>query len=439
MAVSERPSGRARVLIVGSGAREHALAWALSRSPSVGRIYCAPGNPGIGALATLLPVSASDVAGLVAGATDLAVDLVVVGPEAPLVGGLVDALAQRGVEAAGPSRAGAALEGSKAFAKTVMAEASIPTAPYRLFESAGEAAEYVSRAPLPLVVKADGPAAGKGVSVCASREAALDAVDAAIRRRVFGPAGDRILIEECLEGEEVSVLALTDGRQVCVLPPAQDHKRLLDGDAGPNTGGMGAVAPSPALSQSELDVVRRTILEPAIGAMAQRGTPYRGVIYAGLMRGPAGICVLEFNCRFGDPEAQVLLPLLESDLYELLAGTASGCLDNVAPRWSGGVALGVTLAAAGYPNTPELGAPIAIRDDLPDDILLFHGGTGRDASGRLVVAGGRVATVVARADNVAEARARCLPPPVTFEGMQYRRDIGARALNAQAGVELAMT
>jgi len=422
--------GGARVLVVGGGAREHALVWKLAASPHVGALACAPGNPGIAELATVLPVAADDVAGLIAAARDWAADLVVIGPEAALAAGLADALTAVGIAVAGPTRRAARLESSKAFAKEVMSAAGVPTAAYRAFTAAPAAEAYVRGAALPLVVKADGLAAGKGVVVCTTRAEALAAVRAALRDRVFGAAGDRVVIEECLRGEEVSVLALAVGRQVMPLLPAQDHKRLLDGDLGPNTGGMGAVAPSAVLTAAELQEVRRTILEPTLAVLADQGIAYRGVLYAGLMRTAQGLRVLEFNCRFGDPEAQVLLPLLATDLYELLAGCAAGELPSGPLRWHAGAAAGVTLAAPGYPDAPRLGEPITFDPTIPDGVTVFHGGVGRDAAGGLVTAGGRVATVVGRGATVAEALARCLPPPLRFPDMHYRRDIGAHAHSA---------
>lgn len=421
--------GGVRVLIVGSGAREHALAWGLARSTSVARVYCAPGNPGIAAVASLVPVASDDLDLLVDVAVEKRIDLVVVGPEAPLVAGLVDRMSTRGILCVGPTAGAAALEGSKVFAKRMMSRAGIPTASYKEFTSADEAEGYVSGAPIPLVIKADGLAAGKGVTVCATRGEALAAVDAAMRRGEFGEAGARIVVEECLVGEEVSLLALTDGEEIALLVPAQDHKRLLDGDQGPNTGGMGAIAPSPALSPSEMDAVRRTIIAPILRVMRENGTPFRGVLYAGLMRTERGLQVLEFNCRFGDPEAQAVIPLLKSDLYEALRACAVGGVGELTLEWHPQTCLAVTLADAGYPAATQRGAVIAV-DAERDDVLLFYGATTRGDDGQgapLVTAGGRVMTVVARGDSLEEARARLFPPPVHFAGMHYRTDIGARA------------
>lgn len=424
----------ARVLIVGSGAREHALAWTLARSPEVTHIYCAPGNAGSADVATLLPIAATDIPALVKAAEGLAITLVVVGPEVPLALGLVDALDEAGIAAFGPTKGAAQIESSKIFAKRLMEEAGIPTPAYRVFDNARQAATYVGTVALPVVIKADGLAAGKGVFVCATRAEALDAINTILEQRHFGDAGARVLVEQCLVGEEVSLLVLTDGHDVLPLLPARDYKRLADGDQGPNTGGMGCVAPAiDVLPIAEIEHALRTIVRPALRGLRAHGYPFRGALYVGLMRTVHGLQVLEFNARLGDPETQTLLPLLTSNLYPILLACAAGTLAHHRAThaatdltWSTDTAVCMVLAAHGYPHTVRTGDPIA---SLPTaaDALVFHGGTARAPDGRVVTAGGRVLSVVGRGPTRAAARAACaaLARTISFEGMQYRTDIGS--------------
>ncbi|MDI3280840.1 MAG: phosphoribosylamine--glycine ligase, partial [Bacillota bacterium] len=347
-----------RVLVVGGGGREHALVRSLSASPQVEALYAAPGNAGMAEVATCLPVRADDVEGLAALVERERIDLTVVGPEVPLVAGLADRLRQQGRAVFGPTAAAAAIEGSKALAKEFMSRHHIPTASYRTFQDPAAAREYAERAPLPLVVKADGLAAGKGVTVATTREEARHALRAAMEERIFGEAGARVVIEEFLPGREVSVFAVSDGERYLLLPAARDHKRALDGDQGPNTGGMGAYAPVPDLDAAALERIEREIIAPTLQGLAAEGRPFVGVLYAGLMLTPEGPKVVEFNCRLGDPETQVVLPLLVGDTAELFWRAATGQLAGYQVRWSTGFAVTVVLASGGYPGPYETGLPI---------------------------------------------------------------------------------
>jgi len=415
------------VLVVGGGGREHALCWVLAKTA---RVFCAPGNPGTAAVATNLPSGASDYPGLRAALKTHSIDLTVIGPEAPLAAGLADVLRAAGHHVFGPSAAAARIEASKAFAKALMHEAGVPTAASRTFTREMDALAHLATHPEPLVVKASGLAAGKGAVVCATRDEASDAVEAMFGGR-FGDAGREVVIEEFLEGEELSVFALTDGEHVALLPSAQDHKRLLEGDAGPNTGGMGAYAPVSMATPALLDRVEREILLPTLGAMAQRGCPYQGVLYAGLMVAADGApSVVEFNCRFGDPEAQVVLPVADADLSALLWTIAAGEPWNLPSRIAARrAAVTTVLAASGYPDAPRKGAAIGIPDDLGPDAVLFHAGTA-DADGTLRTAGGRVLCATGLGATVERAAevSRSLAERVTFEGRQFRRDIAWREI-----------
>lgn len=417
-----------RILIVGGGGREHALAWALRRERPEAVIYCAPGNPGTASLADNLPIPVSDIDRLVSAAAERAVDLVVVGPEGPLAAGIVDRLGEAGVDAFGPTAAAARLEASKAFSKEMMTRAGVPTARHRTFQRSAEARAYIRTHAEPLVVKASGLAAGKGAIVCATRAEAEDAVHAMLDEASFGAAGATVVVESFLEGEELSVLAVTDGAALELLPVSQDHKRLHEGDRGPNTGGMGAYSPVSIATPALLDRVRETVLAPTLHAMAREGAPYRGVLYAGLMVDGAGApSVVEFNCRLGDPEAQVVLPLVTGGLVEAFHRVARG----EAPSPIGvsrAASVTTVLAAEGYPAAPVKGDAITIPGDLPENVTVFHAGTRRDEAGRLTVAGGRVLNVTAVASSFAEAqrRSRLGADAVSFRGKHYRRDIGWR-------------
>jgi len=415
---------RLSALILGSGAREHALAWKISRSPQLKALFCAPGNPGTARVATNVPVPADDAGEILAWIRAHPIDLVIVGPEAPLVRGVADALSAASIPVFGPSAAAAALEGSKAFAKEVMAQAGVPTANARVFTSVDEAESYVRRQ-RQVVVKADGLAAGKGVVVAREPDQAIAAVRSLAQ---LGDAAKRLLIEEVLEGEELSVIALCDGERFALLPPAQDHKRLRDGDAGPNTGGMGAYAPAPFLGEEGLRRVGAQIIRPILEEMRRRGTPFRGALYAGLMLTDSGPKVLEFNCRLGDPEAQVLMMQLREDLLPLLMSCAQGELRPRELEWETGTSVCVVLASEGYPEAPKTGFPISGLEPQPENIEVFHAGT-RLQGGQLVTSAGRVLSVCARRATLGEARKAVYSAieGIRFRGMHYRRDIGMRA------------
>ncbi len=423
-----------RVLVVGSGAREHALCWSLAASPLVKTVRCAPGNAGIARDAELVPIAAEAIDELVGYARAERVDLVVVGPERPLVLGLVDRLAEAGVRAVGPSAAAARLEGSKAFAKALCARYGIPTAAFRVFEASEQAAAraFIEKHGAPVVVKADGLAAGKGVTVAATVEEAVAAVEAAFGG-AFGEAGARVVIEEFLEGEEASLFALCDGRDALLLGTAQDHKRAFDGDRGPNTGGMGACSPAPPLTPAMVERVMAEIVRPTLAAMAAEGTPFRGILYAGLMIGADGPKLVEFNVRMGDPECQVVLPRLMTDLGQLLLGAADGMLGRMSARLYPTHALGVVLATRGYPGPVERGSELRGLEaaEATEGVLLFHAATRREG-GRWLADGGRVLTVVGTGTSLAEARQRAYAAVDRIDWPEgyCRRDIGARALAA---------
>ncbi|MCL5995462.1 MAG: phosphoribosylamine--glycine ligase [Chloroflexi bacterium] len=435
----------AKVLLIGSGGREHALAWALARSPQVGHVYVAPGNAGTafdqGAPTSNVDIQAGDTAALLAFARDQGIALTVVGPEAPLAAGVVDAFQAAGLRIFGPTCAAAQLEASKAFSKTFMREHGIPTAAHVAFADYASAVTYLQAASstghTSFVVKADGLAAGKGVIVCDDIDAATAALKRTMLDREFGAAGNTVIIEERLSGPEVSVLAFSDGRSVLVMPSARDHKRIFDNDEGPNTGGMGAYAPIPGIDAEWVERVRRTVLQPTIDGMAARGTPYVGVLYAGLMLTADGPKTLEFNCRFGDPETQVILPLLDqaagrdapASLFEIMLACAQGQLDQVAPRvqWRPGACATVVLAARGYPGAYPKGLPITGLDEAArlDDVVVFHAGSALK-DGQPVTAGGRVLAVSALGNDLPAAlrRAYSAVECIHFDGMHYRKDIG---------------
>ncbi|WP_027717808.1 phosphoribosylamine--glycine ligase [Desulfovirgula thermocuniculi] len=421
-----------KVLVVGGGGREHALVWKIAQSPRVKEIFCAPGNAGIASLARCVPIGAEDVRGLVEFARREKIDLTVVGPEAPLTLGIVDEFSAAGLAIFGPSARAAAIEGSKVFAKQLMAKYGIPTAGFAVFDDHAAARRYISEKGAPIVVKADGLAAGKGAVVCRTVEEALSAVEEIMVKGVFGEAGRRVVVEEFLEGEEASVLAFTDGETVIPMLPAQDHKQVYDGDRGPNTGGMGAYAPAPVCTPEVMRAVEEQILRPTVRAMAREGRPYRGVLYAGLMITPQGPKVLEFNARFGDPEAQPLLMLMASDLVEVMEAVLGGRLAETQVRWHEGAAVCVVLASGGYPGPYRKGFPISGLEEAASrhpGVVVFHAGTAL-AEGRVVTAGGRVLGVTARAESIeaAIAGAYAAVGEISFEGMHYRRDIGQKAL-----------
>lgn len=408
-----------KVLLVGGGGREHALAWALARSGRVDELVVAPGNPGVAEIARCAPVAADDVDGLVALAASMEASLVVVGPEAPLVAGLVDRLAARGIRAFGPTAAAAQLEGSKGFLKDLCARHGIPTADYRRFTDADAAAAYLREHGAPVVVKADGLAAGKGVTVAASVDEAVAAVDAALREGRFGEAGRSVVVEDFLVGPEMSLFAISDGTTARFFATAMDYKRLGDGGVGPNTGGMGAITPHPLATPELVARVMATIIQPTVDAMRAEGAPFHGVLYAGLMLTERGPMLLEYNARFGDPECQALMVGLDDELVALLT-------EARAPRWLPGHVACVVVAAPGYPDRPRTGDAITAPLEAADAVV-FHAGTRRDAEGVLRSSGGRVLNVVARGATLEEATARAYArvAEVAWPGAQYRRDVGA--------------
>lgn len=426
-----------RLLIVGGGGREHALCWALRRENPESELYCAPGNPGTAELGQNLDIGADDLDRMADAADMYGIDLTVVGPEAPLAAGLADRLRAEGRAVFGPSAAAAQIEASKAFAKEVMASAGVRTAASRAFTDLRAALGFIDTHPEPLVVKASGLAGGKGAIVCTTRREATQAVRAMLERREFGAAGQTVVIEAYLEGEEISVMALTDGRDLELLPVAQDHKRLLEGDQGPNTGGMGAYSPVALASPGLLERVKRDILLPTLEQLQRLRTPFAGVLYAGLMVDAAGLpWVVEFNCRLGDPEAQVVLPLVAGGLTDCLSRVAHGeTPTRLSP--SRGAAVTTVLAAKGYPDAPEKGAPILLPDSLPDGVTVFHAGTVRGSDHVLRVNGGRVLTVTGVAAAFPEAQhLSCqVAESVQFEGKAFRRDIGWR----EAARQLALS
>jgi phosphoribosylamine--glycine ligase len=424
-----------RVLVAGAGGREHALVWRLARDPGVTAIFCAPGNPGIAAIAELLPVASLDPGALLALAERAAIDLTVIGPELPLDRGVVDLFRAAGRRVLGPPRAAAQLECSKVFAKGFMARHGIPTARYRVCESAADARAVVAAGELgfPVVLKADGLAAGKGVVVAGHAADAEAAIRAAMEEEQFGAAGARLVVEECLVGPEVSFFALCDGTRAIPITSAQDHKRIFDNDEGPNTGGMGAFAPSPLMDVSTQAAVMRDVIDPVLRGMRAEGTEYRGFLYAGLMMTCAGPKVIEYNVRFGDPEAQAVMPLIDGELLPLLAAAADGDLGDRLVALKSGVSVGVVLASAGYPGPVTSGVPITglFQASQVPGVTIFHSGTAM-ADKRIVTAGGRVLTVVGTGNDYEDAITRAYQgvSAISFEGMQYRRDIGAKALNS---------
>lgn len=417
-----------RVLIIGSGGREHALAWKLKASPQVAEVFVAPGNDGMRPLVEILP--ARDEAAWIAAAHEHRIDLVVVGPEDPLVEGLADALRAEGFAVFGPSANAARLEGDKDFAKAFMNDAGIPTASSESFGDLDAALQWLRKHPGPRVVKATGLAAGKGVSVCESSEEVEAALRAMLQERVFGEAGAKVLLEERLVGPEISVFVVLDGERAAWFAASRDHKRLLDGDRGPNTGGMGAFTPVKDADDALMQTVLREVLEPSLAELRRRELDYRGLLYIGLMLTSEGPKVLEYNCRFGDPETQVVLPSYPGDLFELLDGAARGKLPVQGPLPLEGSALGVVLAASGYPLDPRRGDAIQGLETVPDDVLVFHAGV-RSKGSSLVTSGGRVLCVVAQDSELARAREKAMQVArhIHFDGMQSRNDIAEKELS----------
>jgi phosphoribosylamine---glycine ligase len=436
-----------RVLVIGKGGREHALCWRLNQSPSVWKLFCTVGNPGINGLATPVPIEPNDIGRLADFAAQERIDLTVVGPEEPLTRGIADEFAARGLVLIGPTKAAAALEASKSFAKEIMREAGVPTASFAVFDDLEAARRHVRSVDGPMVVKADGLAAGKGVAVCDDPQAALRAVDDAMERGIFGTAGKRVVIEERLSGQEVSFFALCDGKQALALGMAQDHKPVFDGDRGPNTGGMGAYAPLPQFDAALEERIMRTVVQPTLDAIAARGTPFRGVLFVGLMVAADRLDVLEYNVRFGDPECEALMMRLEGDLAQALLAAARGELSSEHFRLSPKSAVSVVLAAGGYPGAYDKGLPIAglerIDGNEPSDakvrwaveqvrVKVFHAGTAH-RQGRLVTDGGRVLVATAMAPTLEQALAAAYEASdmVEFPGKHLRRDIAAKALSSK--------
>ncbi|WP_112701010.1 phosphoribosylamine--glycine ligase [Brucella intermedia] len=422
-----------KVLLIGSGGREHALAWKLAASPLLEKLYCAPGNPGIATVAELVDISADDHKALIAFAKDKKIDLVVVGPEAPLVAGLSDEMRSEGIRVFGPSKAAAQLEGSKGFTKDLCARFDIPTGAYGRFNNAPKAKAYIRQQGAPIVVKADGLAAGKGVVVAMTLDEALDAVDACFEG-AFGSAGAEVVVEEFLDGEEASFFCICDGKTALPLGSAQDHKRVGDGDTGPNTGGMGAYAPAPVMTPEIVERTMRELIEPTMRGMAEIGAPFSGILFLGLMIGKDGPKLIEYNTRFGDPECQVLMMRLNSDLLALINAAVDGKLDEVSLDWKDQPALTVVMAAEGYPSNVKKGSVIRDLDKLEgvDGVKVFHAGTAQK-DGNIIANGGRVLNVTAIADTVAEAQARAYEAVKRIDWPEgfYRSDIGWRAVERE--------
>lgn len=419
-----------KILIIGGGGREHALAWKIAQSPKVTELFCAPGNPGTASIATNINIPGDDIDRLLEFALDRSIDLTVVGPEQPLVLGLADWFQDNGLKVFGPSAKAAQLEGSKAFSKDLMKKYNIPTADYAAFDDADEARAYV-KGKGPQVVKADGLAAGKGVFVCADEAEAVDAINQIMNDRIFGESGNRIIVEERLEGQEVSLLAFTDGTTVLPMEAAQDHKAVFDGDTGPNTGGMGAYSPAPIFTPELKQEVFQRIIVPAVNGMREDGIPYQGVLYAGLMITDKGPKTLEFNARFGDPETQPLMMRMQSDIVPILEACADGTLDTCALEWKPEAAVCVVMASGGYPGKYEKGKPIQGLDQasLLEGVTVFHAGTKQDGDA-IVTQGGRVLGVTALGDTVQSAIAKAYQAvdKIRWEGVQFRTDIGKKAL-----------
>ncbi len=423
-----------KVLVVGSGGREHALACALSRSTGIEKLYIAPGNAGTAEIGENVPIPADDIDGIFLFAREKEVDLTVVGPEVPLADGITDRFNEEDIHIFGPSEAAAQIEASKVFAKELMLDAGVPTAKSEVFDDYSKAADYIKNLSAPMVVKADGLAAGKGVIIAEDDSEALKAASDILVDKKFGKAGSRIIVEEYLTGEEVSIIAFTDGERVLTMLPSQDHKRVGEGDTGPNTGGMGAYAPAPVIKPEDIALIEETVLLPTIQKLKERGTPYRGVLYAGLMVTDDGYKVLEFNCRFGDPETQAVLPLLNDDLYELCMQCARGKLEIDKLSWRKGAAVSIVAASGGYPGSYKKGYEITGVDEMGGRpyVVVFHAGTEREG-GVLKTDGGRVLAVTGLGDDIASARdiAYGAIGEINFKDMYYRMDIAARALKTK--------
>lgn len=420
-----------QVLVIGGGGREHTLVWKLAQSKSVTKIYAAPGNPGMKGLAECVDLDIADLDGLADWAEKHAIDLTVVGPEAPLVAGIVDVFKARGLTIFGPSAKAAEIEGSKIFSKELMEKYGVPTAFFKVCDNLADARAFVEEKGAPIVIKADGLAAGKGVVVAMTKDEALDALDDMMGHHKFGSAGNRVVIEEFMEGEEASLLAFTDGKTIVPMLAAQDHKRVNDGDQGPNTGGMGAYCPAPVMTAALKEKTVKEVLRPIVDALAKEGRPYSGCLYAGLMIKGDSVKVVEFNARFGDPETQVVLPLLQSDLAEIMAACAKGTLQPEMVEWSDKAAVCVVMASGGYPGSYKKGLPITSLKaaGAMEDVVVFHAGT-REEDGKILTNGGRVLGVTAVAEDIPSAQQKAYDAvdKIHFEGAHFRQDIAWRAL-----------
>ncbi|MBS1258522.1 MAG: Phosphoribosylamine--glycine ligase [Candidatus Scalindua arabica] len=420
-----------KVLVIGGGGREHSLVWKIAQSTEVSKIFCAPGNPGISELAECIDISSDQTSLLCEFAVKEDIGLTVVGPEAPLVDGIVDLFSKHNLKVFGPDQKAAILEDSKVFSKLLLRKHGIPTADFKCFDDHNQARRYVLSREAPIVVKADGLSKGKGVFVCKTNDEAIQAIDSIMNDRVFGNAGDQVVIEECLTGEEVSLLAFTDGRTIVPMESSQDHKTVYDGDKGPNTGGMGAYSPVPIMTSELYSVVEKEILVPTVHAMNKEGRPYKGIIYIGLMITSVGPMVLEFNVRFGDPEAQVILTRMKSDIVPIMLATISGGLDNVDLEWHPQASVCVVMASGGYPGQYDNGREIKGLDSLKNQegISVFHAGT-KSENGKVVTNGGRVLNIVACGGDIKEAQKKVYEAvsKISFEGAHYRRDIADKAI-----------
>ncbi|MDI6767140.1 MAG: phosphoribosylamine--glycine ligase [Bacteroidota bacterium] len=421
-----------KILVIGSGGREHGLVWKIKQSPLVSKLYCAPGNAGISSIAEIVPIKATDKNALLLFAKYEGIDLTVVGPEHPLTEGIVDLFESNGLKTFGPSRLAAELEGSKVFSKQFMKRYDIPTAEFRSFniEERFDAERYINEVPVPIVIKADGLAAGKGVTVCETKEQALETLDSMFEQKVFGEAGSKIVIEEFLVGEEASVFALTDGKEYVVLSPAQDHKRILDGDKGKNTGGMGAYAPTSIVTDEVLNRVKRDIIRPTLLGMAKEGRQYKGCLYIGLMITETGPKVVEYNCRFGDPETQIVLPLIDEDIVPFLFEIANGKLSKTKIKLKNASAVCVVIASRGYPDRYEVDKSIVGLDAIKEqNVVVFHAGTKYNKDD-IVTSGGRVLGVTAIGVDLEETvdEAYRAVEKITFDGAYYRSDIGKKGI-----------
>ncbi|MBN2102539.1 phosphoribosylamine--glycine ligase [bacterium] len=418
-----------KILVIGSGGREHALVWKIAQSPYIEKIYCAPGNGGIGDLADCVDIDVTDFKALTGFAFKKSIDLTVVGPELPLTLGIADAFKQRGLAVFGPSKEAAVLEGSKAFTKNFLSKYNIPTSDYQTFDNSEEAVQYIHDNQPPYVLKADGLAAGKGVLICQNRSEAFQGIEDIMEAKKFGDAGNRLVIEEYMEGEEASILAITDGERFVTLPAAQDHKAVFEGDKGPNTGGMGAYAPAPVVDDALLHRIEEEIIRPTIEGMKTENRLYQGVLYAGLMITKAGPKIVEYNCRFGDPEIQAIIPLLKTDLVDLMMEVAEGRLKTKMPKITPRSCICVVMASGGYPGSYQKGKQIYGLDDVNQDVMVFHAATKKE-NDQIITSGGRVLGVTATGKTFLQARERAYRAvgKIAFDGAYYRKDIGHRAL-----------